>query len=176
MKGKLFFGTQTGTTEAVAEQIQKELADLVGECRNIYGVKKEELEDADFLVLGGSTWGDGELTDDFQDSLHILEAANLSGKTVALFALGDQYGYGYNFVSAMKIVYDTVKKCGAREIGSGVSRAGIDFEHSESLQDDAFLGLVLDEVNQPEMTEKRIKEWVSTVRQELAQADLTSVG
>ncbi|MBX9721714.1 MAG: flavodoxin domain-containing protein, partial [Candidatus Obscuribacterales bacterium] len=64
MKGKLFFGTQTGTTEAVAEQIQKELADLVGECRNIYGVKKEELEDADFLVLGGSTWGDGELTDD----------------------------------------------------------------------------------------------------------------
>jgi flavodoxin len=44
------------------------------------------------------------------------------------------------------------------------------------LQDDAFLGLVLDEVNQPELTEKRIKEWVSTVRQELAQADLTSVG
>lgn len=72
MIGKLFYGTQTGTTEDVARRIRENLPELIVECRNIYGVKKEEIAGAELLILGGSTWGDGELTDDWQVSWPIL--------------------------------------------------------------------------------------------------------
>lgn len=44
---------------------------------------------ADLLILGSSTWGCGELQDDWQSALPMLEAADLSGRKVALFGLGD---------------------------------------------------------------------------------------
>jgi len=165
MIGKLFYGTQTGTTEDVARRIGENLPELIVECRNIYGVKKEEFVGADLLILGGSTWGDGELTDDWQDSLLILDTLDLTGKTVALFGLGDQVGYCYNFVSAMKLLYDKVRERGARIIACDISADEFDFEHSESLIEGKFIGLVLDEVNQPHKTDERIRKWTRKVRE-----------
>ncbi|HMX44891.1 MAG: flavodoxin [Candidatus Obscuribacter sp.] len=165
MIGKLFYGTQTGTTEDVARRIGENLPELIVECRNIYGVKKEEFVDADLLILGGSTWGDGELTDDWQNSLPILDTLDLTGKSAALFGLGDQVGYCYNFVSAMKLLYDKVRERGARIIASDISADGFEFEHSESLIEGKFTGLVLDEVNQPHKTDERIRKWTRKVRE-----------
>ena len=168
--GKLFYGTQTGTTEGVAQAIQSAMPDLISECKNIYGVKPEDIESCDFLVLGGSTWGDGELTDDWADYLPQFERLNIAGKKVALFGLGDQYSYSYNFVSAMKTLYDKLKEMGAEVIGDSVPNENFSFDHSEALVGDKFVGLVVDEVNQPELSEERIGKWVGQLRLSLTGA------
>jgi flavodoxin I len=165
--GKLFFGTQTGTTESIANEIQTVMPDLIHECRNIYGAKPSELESADFLVLGGSTWGDGELTDDWADFLPQLDRINLKGKKVALFGLGDQVGYSYNFVSSMKILYDKVIQRGAEVIADNIAIEGFEFDHSEAIVNGKFVGLVVDEVNEPERSAERITNWEKQVRSAL---------
>jgi flavodoxin I len=164
MSGKLFYGTQTGTTQGVADEIHKALSDLVQESKCIYGSKADEIQAAEFLVLGGSTWGDGELTDDWADFLPQLDRIDLSGKKVALFAVGDQIGYSYNFVSAMKILYDKVLERGAEVIATDVSTDGFEYDHSESVIEGKFIGLVVDEVNEPELSKQRIEQWADKVR------------
>jgi flavodoxin long chain len=164
--GKLFYGTMTGNTAAVADSIQAALADLVDESKCIDRAKADDLRACDLLILGGSTWGDGELTDDWVDFLPQLDQIDFSGKTVALFGVGDQVSYTYNFVSAMKILYDKVIERGARVIAHNVSVEGFEFAHSESIVDGAFIGLVIDEMNEPDLTQARIESWAQAVRQE----------
>lgn len=161
--GKLFYGSQTGTTGGVADLIQKNLSDLVSEIKCIQFAEKEELAECDFLVLGGSTWGDGELTDDWLDFFPQMDLISFAGKKVALFALGDQTGYSYNFASAMRILYNKVKERGAQVVACRVSKEGFQFDHSESLVDGHFVGLVVDEVNEPELTDQRVKVWAQVV-------------
>lgn len=165
--GKLFFGTQTGNTAVVAAEIQRAMPDLIHESKNIYGAKPADLESADFLVLGGSTWGDGELTDDWVDFLPQISRMNLAGKKVVLFALGDQIGYSYNFVSSMKILYDKVIERGAEVIATDIATDGFEFDHSEATVGGKFIGLVVDEVNEPELTKLRIKAWEEQIRSAL---------
>jgi flavodoxin I len=168
--GKLFYGTMTGNTTGVAEAIQAALPDLVDEIKCIDRAKADDLRACDFLILGGSTWGDGELTDDWADFLPQLDQIDFSGKTVALFALGDQVGYGYNFVSAMKILYDKVLSRGAHVIACHMPTSGFEFEFSASVVNDSFVGLVVDEQNEPDLTADRIAAWAAVVRQEAAVA------
>ena len=168
--GRLFYGTMTGNTVAVAEGIRDALGDLVESVCCIDKVGPEDLLACDFLILGGSTWGDGELTDDWADFLPRLDSIDLSGKTVALFALGDQIGYTYNFVSAMRLLYDKVVSRGARVIARAMPLEGYDFAHSEAVVDGAFVGLVIDEMNQPEQTDARIRVWAEVVARELSPA------
>ena len=82
----IFFGSSTGNTTVAAEKIAAQLgnADLhdVGE-----GVSSADFEGYDYLILGTSTWGCGDLQDDWETTLPELQKADLSGKTVALFAL-----------------------------------------------------------------------------------------
>jgi len=110
------------------------------------------------------------LTDDWQDALHLLDQVDFKNKVVALFQLGDQFGYTYNFVSAMKIIYDKVKERGGKIIADQVSTDGFDFEHSEAVVDGKFVGLVIDEVNQPDQTASRIENWAQAVRQGISTA------
>ena len=166
--GKLFYGTQTGTTDYIAEKIQAAISDLIDESKCIMSVKPDEFTEPEFLVLGGSTWGDGELTDDWADFFPQLDNIDFTGKVVALFALGDQVGYGYNFVSSMKTLYDKVKERGAKVIADKISLDHFEYDHSEAVVDDHLIGLAVDEVNQPELTDDRIEQWVSIVRSELA--------
>lgn len=164
--GKLIYGTQTGTTDEIAERIQKALPELILEIKPIFRASEADF-DENFLILGGSTWGDGELTDDWADFYPQLDSIDFNGKTVALFGLGDQYGYGYNFVSAMKLLYDKVLERGGAIVGNTVPQEGFEFDHSESIVEDQFIGLVLDEVNQPELSDDRIEIWAEMVRNQL---------
>ena len=166
--GKLFYGSQTGTTVGVAHKIQRQLNGLVSQAKSIQHAQPHELAACDFLVLGGATYGDGELTDDWKRFWPLMDSINFAGKRVALFALGDQFGYSYTFVSAMKLLYDKVSDSGGQIIADCIPTADFEFAKSESVVDGCFIGLVIDEVNQPELTERRIKAWASIVRQQLA--------
>lgn len=51
------------------------------------------VKEYDVLVLGTSTWGAGELQDDWYDGVKVLKKADLSHKFVALFGCGDSDSY-----------------------------------------------------------------------------------
>lgn len=163
MKIGIFYGSTTGNTENTAVQ----LCSLISgsHMASIADVVKADLEACDLLVLGTSTWGLGELQDDWNDNLESLRAANLQGKKVALFGLGDQVGYPETFVDGMKELYDTAVGAGATVIGK-CSDDGYDYSDSAAVERGQFLGLALDQDNQPELTEERIQIWVDQMLRE----------
>ena len=57
------------------------------------------------LILGTSTWGFGDLQEDWDAFLGSLTKMNLTGKTIALFGLGDSSTYSDTFVDGMGIIY-----------------------------------------------------------------------
>lgn len=166
--GKLFYGTQTATTTGVAEQIQEHLKGLIAEVKCVHFADPGQLAACDFLVLGGATYDDGELTDDWKHFWPHMDSITFTDKKVPLFALGDQDGYSYTFVSAMRQFYDKVRAAGGEVIAAKIPTSGFDFHHSDSIRDGCFVGLVIDEVNQPKLTERRIKAWAVEVRRQLA--------
>jgi flavodoxin I len=91
-----------------------------------------------------------------------LSGADFSGKTIALYGLGDQAGYPANFVDAIGMLYDAFADCGAQFIGF-TSTEGYEFDRSKAVLDDQFVGLVLDEDNQKELTEGRLADWLKQI-------------
>ena len=87
----IFYGSTTGTTEAVAQDIAKQLGVASADVHNVADASADEANKYDLLVLGSSTWGSGELQDDWYPFLDTLKAKDLAGKKVALFGCGDSY-------------------------------------------------------------------------------------
>ena len=101
----IFYGSSSGNTEGVAKQIQTEFGADNAQVFDVAKATKDDLEKFDNLIFGTSTWGFGELQDDFDGFMKQIEAANLSGKTVALFGCGDQESYSDTFVDGMGLVW-----------------------------------------------------------------------
>ncbi len=166
----IFFGTDTGNTRKVAKFIAKHLGDIAGKPENIKNVGVHDLLAYDMLILGSPTYGDGELpgltagtsTESWEEFMPNLAGADFSNKTIALYGLGDQAGYPGNFVDAMGMLYDAFADCGAKFIGF-TSSEGYQFDRSKALLDDRFVGLVLDEDNQKDLSEARLEAWLKQI-------------
>lgn len=151
---KVIFGSTTGNTQRAAEAI---VAKLGGSAINIASAKADDFN-ADLLILGCSTWGYGELQDDWLDGMPLLEAANLAERKVALFGLGDASGFADTFLDGMGVIAEKVKDAGGVIVGCW-SKAG--YSHSGSTAEDGenFVGLALDDDNEPGETDGRIDRW-----------------
>ena len=155
-KTVVVFGSSTGTCEAIAEKIG---AKIGAEVVNVQDLT-DEVHSADNILLGTSTWGAGELQDDWYDGIGIIKGADLSGKTVAIFGCGDSASYGDTFCGAMKELYDAAKAAGANVIGE-VSTDGYTFDDSDAVVDGKFVGLALDDINEDDKTDGRIDAWIA---------------
>ncbi len=162
----LFYGTQTGKTEAVAEMIQTELGgeDTV-DLQDISTVEPKELENYDYLIIGCPTWNIGELQGDWDGIYDDLDDIDFNGKTVAYFGTGDQIGYSDNFQDAIGILEEKISGLGGKTVGYWPTD-GYDFSESKAVNNGKFVGLALDEDNQPELTEQRIKTWIGQLKNE----------
>ena len=129
---------------------------------NVTDLDDSVIANNDNLILGTSTWGAGEVQDDWYDGLKVIQNADLSGKTVALFGCGDSESYPDTFVGGMSEIYNAVKQAGANVIGA-VATDGYTFDDSESVVDGKFVGLALDEVNEDSKTDERIDNWVAEI-------------
>ncbi len=157
----IIFGSSTGNTENAARIIAEKIEGSV--LKSVTDIDSEFLERCSSLVLGTSTWGSGELQDDWEKGAEILKQSDLSGKKVALFGLGDQAEWADTFVDAMGILYDIVKDKGAAVVGSWGTE-GYSFAQSAAVKGGKFVGLVLDDNNQSELTEERIEKWVQSIK------------
>jgi flavodoxin I len=91
-----------------------------------------------------------------------FDEIDLRGKKVALFGLGDQVGFSDTFADALFFVADRVRSAGAELVGAWPV-AGYEFRSSWAVEDGRFIGLVLDEHNQPELTEVRLDGWLAAI-------------
>lgn len=167
----LFYGSTNGNTAAVAHLIQREFEATGAATVEMFDVADfflTEMLDFDRLILGIPTWNIGQLQKDWEQVFAEFDTLDLSGKQVALFGLGDQIGYPATFVDALFFLAAKVSERGAQIVGHWPT-LGYTFTNSWAVVADNFVGLVLDEDNQPALTELRVAAWV---QQLLAEFDL----
>lgn len=150
------YGSTTGTCESIAQTLGDQLG---AEVINVADLTANQLAEADNIVLGTSTWGAGELQDDWYDGVNVVKSANLSGKRVALFGCGDSASYSDTFCGGMKELYDAAVAAGATVVGA-VPTDGYTFDDSDAVVDGQFVGLALDDVNEDDKTSERISAWL----------------
>lgn len=158
----IFYGSTTGTTEMVARTIAKKIGVSHVDVHDASTLTKALVEEYDVLILGTSTWGDGEVQDDWYDALKILAGMNLAGKCVALFGCGDSESYSDTFCDGMGIIYEDLKATGCRFCGS-MPTDGYTFDHSKAVVNGKLVGLAIDDMGEDEKTDSQIDEWIKTL-------------
>lgn len=171
----IFFGTDTGSTRLVAKKIFKMLGEeRADKPKNINRTSVSELMQYDALILGTPSYGVGDLPGrstgcveaNWEEFVPSLDDADLTGKRVALFGLGNQERYSDRFASSMIHLYRLFYGYGADIVGRW-STEGYQFEHSHAVIDDQFVGLALDQRTQPHLTEERLKAWLEQITPQL---------
>jgi len=167
----LFFGTDTGKTRKVAKMIKKLFDDeTMAKPLNVNRAVAEDFSNYDYLILGTPTLGEGLLpglsaeceNESWEEFLPQLEDQDFTGKTIAIYGLGDQVGYADEFVDAMMEIYDFFSEKGAKLVGTWPTE-GYEFDHSEAILDEKFVGLALDLDNQQNLTEERLNNWLQSI-------------
>jgi flavodoxin I len=155
----LLWGSDTGMTEDIVKLIVDELGVDTVDSINVFDKPLDAFQQYDKLILGLSTWYDGELQSDWEEFFEDFQGIDFSGKQVVLFGLGDQDGYGQYFVDGLGIIGEVVVKNGGTILANWPIE-GYDFEASKGLVTPThFYGLAIDEDNQPELTDKRLEDW-----------------
>ncbi|WP_108258630.1 flavodoxin [Mangrovicoccus ximenensis] len=167
----LFFGTDTGKTRRIAKQIKKNFDDeTMAKPLNVNRATVGDFMAYDFLILGTPTLGDGELPglateaqeESWLEFLPRIEDQDFTGKTIAIYGLGDQITYPTEFVNAIFLLHEFFTDRGATCIGSWPSE-GYGHEFSTAEVDGEFLGLALDLDNEAALTDGRVSKWLDLI-------------
>lgn len=162
----LFFGTQTGNTETIAEAIQAELGgNSVVDLHDVANAEIDDLKEYEYLIIGCPTWNVGELQSDWDGLYQDLDKIDFTGKKIAYFGVGDQIGYSDNFQDAMGILEEKISSLGGKTFGYWITN-DYDFSESRAVRNGKFVGLAIDEDNQSDLTSSRIKSWVAQIKLE----------
>lgn len=163
----LFYGSSTCYTEMASEKIRDAIGKALVDVHNVDSTPIDESHHYDLLIMGIPTWDYGELQEDWEDIWPELNDLTLSGKRIALFGLGDQVGYPEWFLDAMGYLHDKLVGQGATLVGYWPAE-GYEFENSQALTEDKkfFVGLALDEENEFEKSDDRIRQWCQQVLSE----------
>lgn len=159
----LFYGSDTGVTESIAKTIRDILGADAVDLYDVYDIEGDEMLKYNRLILGLSTWHDGQLQSAWDGFYNRFKQLDLSGKTVAVYGLGDQYGYSTYYCDGVGIIAKLAQQNGATIIGHWSTEG---YEHDDSkamIDDNTFIGLCLDEDNQADLTDERVKKWTKQI-------------
>lgn len=162
----LFYGSDTGNTETIALKIRDKISKENVFVVDMYDASIEEFAKYDKIILGLSTWHDGQLQSDWDTFFEEFKGVDFTGKTVAIFGLGDQYVYCDYFIDGVGIIGEVVINNGGEIVGKWSTEG---YEHTESkaeTEEGLFLGLALDEDNQFDQTDDRVDTWVAQIKKE----------
>jgi len=162
----IFYGSTEGNTEEVAEKIQEALGSDVADLYNVDSASAEDIEKYDIVIFGASTWEIGELQEDWETFIDVLDDIDFSGKKVGFFGLGDADGYPDTFVDAPGIIYERIADKGVELFGLWPTE-DYTFDESKAILDGKFLGLMCDNDNEPDKTDERVEAWVNQIKGEL---------
>lgn len=161
----IFYGSTTGTTESVARVIAKKLGVDDTALHDVANIQKEWILSSDILLLGTSTWGDGELLDDWYEALKLFAGMDLKGKTVALFGCGDSSAYSDTFCDGLAELHEGLKDTGCTFCGA-FPADGYTYDDSKAVVDRTFVGLAIDDTNESNQTATQIDQWINILNNE----------
>lgn len=164
----LFFGPLKGSVHRVAEKVKNALGEQNIDMISVHDADVSDLEKYDKIIFGISTVGKETWDSDFSNTdwskfFPNISKVDYSGKTVAIFGLGDSVTYSNHFVNAMGVLAKELQKNGATIVGK-VDPSSYEFEESEAIFDGMFIGLPIDEDFQPELTDERVSSWVKVIK------------
>ena len=163
-KTVIIYGSSTGTCQSIAETIAKKLG--VADILDVAKVTAAQVAEYDNLILGTSTWGAGDMQDDWYGGIKEIKDADLHGKTVALFGCGDSQSYSDTYCDGMGEIYRELQSTGCK-ILEGVSTDGYTYDDSTAVINGRFVGLAIDDVNESDLTESRIDAWIKSIKESL---------
>lgn len=178
----IFFGTDTGKTRKIAKQIKKNYDDeLMAKPLNVNRTEVEDFMSYDYLILGTPTLGDGLLPgksadleqESWEEFLPKLEDQDFTGKTIAIYGLGDQIGYPLEYVNAIFFLWEFFDARGATIVGAWPTD-GYGFEDSLAVVDGEFLGLALDLDNEAALTDERLNGWLKLIAPDFGLPELAA--
>jgi len=165
----LFYAPAKGSTEKTAKKIAEKIGidkvDLILIEKNM-DINKIISYDKIFFgisTVGRESWDAQYHKIGWDYVLPKLEKADFSGKTVAVFGMGNHILYADYFVDAMGTLGKQVLENGGKLVGY-IDKKLYEYKHSEAIIDDKFIGLPLDEDTQEEMTEERIDKWLTDIK------------
>lgn len=167
MKTGIFYGSSTGYTADVANRIARALGVDLADVHDVANTAPTAVGDYDILVMGASTWGSGDLQSEFIDFLDGVSALDLTGKMAAVFGCGDET-MSDTFCAGVGEIYRKMADTGATMIAP-FNADGYSFNHSPAIIDGVCVGLVIDEVNHPDLTDGKIKDWTLEIKQAACQ-------
>jgi flavodoxin I len=168
----LLYAPAKGSTEKVAlkicEKIGKEKVDLIliNEDTNPEIINAYSKIIFGISTVGRDSWDSKYTKIGWDIFLPKLEKNRFDGKTIAIFGLGDHILYAENFVDAMGGLASVLLKGGANLIGQ-TSTEGYTYSNSDAIINNQFVGLPLDEENEPELTSDRINTWIKQISNQL---------
>ncbi|MDR2917276.1 MAG: flavodoxin FldA [Tannerella sp.] len=161
-KTAIIFGSTTGMTEDIANKIASQLNISKDNVYEVANITPEIVSQYDVLLLGSSTWGSGELQDDWYDGVEVLKKSDLNGKKISFFGTGDSESYPDTFCDAIGLIYKEIRSSGATFIGQ-VDTSEYNFDESVAVENGKFVGLALDETNESNKTDDRINRWIKSL-------------
>lgn len=166
----IFYGSTTGNTEMVAQEIQKKLGMDNVDLHDVESANKMSINDYQHLLFGIPTWDIGQLQEDWEDWLENLKSPDveLENKKVSIFGVGDQEGYPDTFGDAMKAIYDILLERGAKIVCDQWSKDSYEFEDSLAIKNNKLIGMMIDEDSQPELTNERIEKYTEILKKEFS--------
>jgi len=164
----LFFGPEKGSVHRVAEKVKAALGEQNVEMISVNDAKPSDLLKYDLIIFGISTvgketWDSNYSNTDWSKFFPNISKVDFSGKTVAIFGLGDHITYSSYFVNAMGVLAKDLLKNGATIVGK-VDPSGYEFDESEAIFDGMFIGLPIDEDFEPELTDERVANWTKSIK------------
>ncbi len=163
----LFYGPEGGSTEKVAKKIAEAIGGTQVDLIPVKDQKATDLAAYDNLIFGISTigketWKSDEAPNDWDVFMPELEEADLNGKVVAMFGLGDHLKYALHFVDAMGILAEKLKNKNVTIVGQ-CDTDDYQFEESQAIVDGKFIGLPIDEDYEADKTDDRVHNWVANI-------------
>lgn len=164
----LFFGPLKGSVNRVAEKIKIALGEQNVDMISVNDAGVADLEKYDRIIFGISTvgketWDSTHSNSDWSKFFPNISKVDFSGKTVAIFGLGDHVTYSSHFVNAIGVLANDLLKKNATIIGQ-VDPSGYEFDDSEAVMDGKFVGLPIDEDFESELTDERIANWLKSIK------------
>ena len=160
----ILYGSSGGNTESIANRI-KDLFEGNADVFNVESVSVEAVQPYQYLILGTSTTGIGDLQDDWEGFLPTFSSRmDFTDKTIAIFGLGDRASFSDSFAEYIYFLYVELKD--KVKIVGEIPDEGYTYDDSLAVEDGKWLGLAIDEDNEYDDTEERLNKWVEQLKKE----------
>lgn len=165
-KTGIYYGSSTGTTADVARTIAKRLGIAESDMHDVANADAASMANYEVLLLGSSTWGMGDLQDDWESFLPKAKGQNLAGKCVGLFGCGDSSSYSDTFCDALATIKEELEGTSCTFIGECPAE-GYGYDETRCEQGGKLIGLLIDDINEGDKTSDRIDTWVAAMQPNL---------